>query len=123
MADGDISREDEATLKQIIRSIDKKLDYSLVKGGDDAGPGPTLRLTRKAWTGTMNLDIDDLQAAKTDLALRNRIRQKIKGLRDHMWDSRSVKDVMGKTTARMIKESAQNDDYPKRTFTPRSRWR
>lgn len=114
-----VSKGDEATLKAIIRSVDKKLDYSLVDGSDAAGPNFTLHLTRQGWKGTMNLGIDDLQAARTDLVCRNKIRQRIKRLRDHMWDSRFLKDVLGTKAARMLKESSQKEDAPKHHFVQR----
>lgn len=114
-----ISNDDEATLSQIIRSIDKKLDYSLRAGSDTERPSVTLHLTRQGWEGTTTLDLDKLRTAKTDLVCRNRIRQKIKRLRDHMWDSRFIKDVLGTGAARALKESRQTDDTSRPRFMRR----
>lgn len=114
-----VSKEDEARLFGIIRSVDKKLDYSLSEGSDAARPNFTLHLTRQGWAGTLNLGIDDLQAAKTDLACRNKIRQRIKRLRDHMWDSGFIKDVLGTEAANMLRQSGQSEDSFKRQFVRR----
>lgn len=116
-----VSKEDEARLLGIIRSVDKKLDYSLSlsEGSDAARPNFTLHLTRQAWAGTMNLVIADLQAAKTDLVCRNKIRQRIKRLRDHMWDSGFIKDVLGTEAANMLRQSGQSEDSFRRQFVRR----
>lgn len=110
-----IPKEDEATLNAIIRSVDKKLDYSAVDHSDAAGPHFTLHLVRESRQGTMNVGVNDLREAKTDLVCRNKIRQKIKSLRDHMWDSELLKDVLGTKAARMLKGAAQNEN----AFRPR----
>ena len=115
-----VPKEDQDTLKEIIRSVDKKLDYSLLDNGDAAGPLFTLRLAAKSWEGTATLAINDLQAAKTDRVARNKIRQKIKRLRDHMWDSELLKDVLGTKAARMLKESGQREESFKHQFVRRS---
>ncbi|MBI2360327.1 MAG: hypothetical protein HYV04_15750 [Deltaproteobacteria bacterium] len=115
-----VSKEDEATLREIIRSIDKELDYSLSDGSDAETPNLTLRLARHGWEGTMRLGLNDLRTAKTDLAGRHKIRQKIKRLREHMWDNNFIKDVLGTKAASMLKESGQGEDSFKRTFMRRS---
>ena len=55
----------------------------------------------------------DLRLALTDDVRKNAIRQKIKGIRDHML-SVYVEDVMGKKLARMISTGAagQGDSKP-----------
>jgi len=114
-----VSKEDEARLREIIRSVDKKLDYSLRDGSDAEAPHLTLHLARQGWEGTMILGIDDLREARTDLACRNKIRQRIKRLRDHMWDSGFQKDVLGTLQARMLKESGRSEDDRKHQFVRR----
>ena len=121
MEGGTVSKEDEATLSEIIRGVDKKVDYSLHAASDARSPSLTLHLARQAWEGTMTLAIEDLRTAKTDLVIRNKIRQRIKRLRDHMWDSGFVKDVLGTKAANMLKESGQKEEQrPKRQFMRRS---
>lgn len=119
MQGGTVSKDDEATLNEIIRSVDKKVEYSLHAGSDVGSPNLTLHLARSGWEGTMTLAIEDLRMAKTDLVRRNKIRQKIKRLRDHMWDSGFVKDVLGTKAANMLKESGQKEDGPRRQFMRR----
>lgn len=112
----DVSKEDDATMREIIRSVDKKLDYNFRDGNDASGPGFVLHLTRESWEGTLTLGINDLRAAKTDLVSRNNIRQKIKSLRDHMWDNRLTKDVLGTKAANMLKEAGQGEINFRRPF-------
>lgn len=119
MQGGTVSKEDEATLNEIIRSVDKKVEYSLHAGSDAGSPNLTLHLARSGWEGTMTLAIEDLRTAKTDLVRRNKIRQRIKRLRDHMWDSGFVKDVLGTKAANMLKESGQKEEGPRRQFMRR----
>lgn len=115
-----VPKEDEDSLREIIRSVDKDLDYSLLDGSDASGPAFTLHLTKKGWKGDLNLRLEDLKAAKSDLVCRNKIRQKIKRLRDHMWDGHLLKDVLGTKAARMLKESGQKEDAFKHQFVRRS---
>ena len=115
-----VPKGDEETLKEIIRSVDKKLSYSLLDGVDGKGPIFVLHLSSKGWEGTMNVALKDLQAAKNDLASRNRTRQRIKRLRDHMWDNRMVKDVMGTKVAGMLKEAGQQEAAFRPQFMRRS---
>lgn len=121
MQAGTVSKEEEATLNEIIRGVDKKVEYSLHAASDAGSPNLTLHLARHGWEGTMTLAIEDLRTAKTDLVRRNNIRQRIKRLRDHMWDSGFVKDVLGTKAANMLKESGQKEEQrPKRQFMRRS---
>lgn len=119
MPGGSVSKEDETTLSEIIRSIDKKVEYSLRVGSDARGPNLTLHLTRQGWEGTMTLGIDNLRTAKTDLVCRNKIRQSIKRLRDQMWNSGFLEDVLGTKAASMLRESGQKEDGPRRQFMRR----
>jgi hypothetical protein len=113
------SKEEEATLSAIIRSIDKKLDYSIHTGSGAAGPNLTLHLARQGWEGNMALNIEDLRTAKTDLVYRNKIRQKIKRFRDHMWDGGFIKDVLGTKAANMLRAAASSEDSSRRQFMRR----
>jgi hypothetical protein len=119
MSERDVLKEDEALLRQIIRSVDKKLDYTLRDASDARSPNLALHLSRQGWEGTMALGLKDLQAAKTDLVCRNQLRVKIKRLRDHMWDAPIVKDVLGIKAANMLKEALQGESAPKPYFMRR----
>jgi hypothetical protein len=115
-----VPKGDEETLKEIIRSVDKKLSYSLLDGVDARESIFTLQLTSKGWEGTMIVVLNDLQAAKHDLACRNKLRQRVKRLRDHMWDNRFVKDVMGIKVAGMLKAAGQQEAAFRPQFMRRS---
>lgn len=119
----DVLKEDEATLREIIRTIDKKLDYTLRDGSEAGGPNFVLHLARQTREANVTLSIDDLKAAKNDLVCRNKVRQKIKRHRDHMGDSHFLKDVLGTKAARMLKQSARPDEgfYRQRSRRPPGR--
>ena len=115
-----VPKGDEETLKRIIRSVDKKLSYSLLDGVDAAESIFTLHLSTKGWEGTLMVALNDLQEAKNDLACRSRLRQRVKRLRDHMWDNRLVKDVMGIKVAGMLKAAGQQEAAFRPQFMRRS---
>jgi hypothetical protein len=119
MSERNVLKEDEALLREIIRSIDKKLDYTVRDGSDAQGPHFTVHLSRHGWEGTAVLPLKAVHAAKSDLVSRTRLRQKIKRLRDHMWDTPVVKDVLGIKAANMLKESLQGESAPKPYFMRR----
>lgn len=109
----DVLKEDEATLREIIRTIDKKLDYTLRDGAEGGERNFLLHLVMQRREGDVTLSIDDLKAAKNDLVHRNEIRQKIKRLRDHMiGDAHLLKDVLGTKAARILQHSSK----PEETF-------
>ena len=106
----DISKEDEATLKEIIRSIDKKLEYSLRDGSEAGGPRFILHLARQSREAAVTLSVDDLKASRLDLVRRNGVRQKIKRQTDHMGESHFLKDVLGTKAAKMLRQSSRPDE-------------
>lgn len=110
MYEREVLKEDEATLREIIRSVDKKLDYALRGGAEGGERNFTLHLTMQRREGNVTLSIDDLKAAKIDLVRRNEIRQKIKRSRDHMDDTRFLKDVLGTKAARLLRHSAKPEE-------------
>jgi hypothetical protein len=100
-------------LRGIIRSIDKKLEYSFV---DQTQEGRfSLRLSSRGREGIVSVSTDDLRAAGQDAVRKNRIRQKIKSRRDHLLSS-YVPDVMGKKIAKMLKKSGGADDESRGSF-------
>ena len=100
-------------LKGIIRSIDKKLEYSLVEQTQEGRFA--LRLSSRGREGIVSLLTDDLRLAVLDNVRKNAIRQKIKSTRDHLL-SNYVVDVMGKKVARMLKQSGGAKDEFKPSF-------
>ena len=89
-------------LRGIIRSIDKKLEYSLM---DQTQEGRfSLRLSSRGREGVVSLLTDDLRAAGQNAVRKNGIRQKIKSTRDHLLTNYVV-DVMGKRVAKMLKQA------------------
>ena len=113
MAENESVKQSANLLRTIIRSIDKKLEYSLV---DPTQEGRfSLKLTTRGREGLVSIRTDDLRRAGVDDVRRNGIRQKIKSARDHLL-SNYVVDVMGKQIARMLKQSGAGKDDSKSSF-------
>jgi hypothetical protein len=113
MAENESVKQSANLLRTIIRSIDKKLEYSLV---DPTQEGKfSLKLTTRGREGLVSIRTDDLRRAVLDDVRRNGIRQKIKSARDHLL-SNYVADVMGKKLAKMLKQSSAGKDDTKSSF-------
>ena len=113
MAENESVKQSANLLRTIIRSIDKKLEYSLI---DPTQEGRfSLRLTTRGREGSVSIRTDDLRRAGVDDVRRNGIRQKIKSARDHLL-SNYVADVMGRRVARMLKQSSAGKDDTKSSF-------
>lgn len=97
-----VFQEEEALLREIIRSIDKRLDYSAKEG---EGSRFTVRLKLRNHEADVVLDMEDLKAARTDAVKRHQIRQKIKARCDHLDKSRYGDDVLGLRSARILRAS------------------
>jgi hypothetical protein len=109
----EVARQTAELLRGIIRSIDKKLEYSLM---DQTEEGRfALRLATRGREGIVSLRTDDLRAAVETAASKNAIRQKIKSKRDHLL-SNYVVDVVDKKIARLLKQSAPSRDDTKFSF-------
>jgi hypothetical protein len=113
MIEREVVKQTATLLKGIIRSIDKKLEYSLV---DQTQEGRfALRLSSRGREGIVSLLTDDLRAAAQDNVRKNAIRQKIKSTRDHLL-SNYVADVLDKRVAKMLKQSRGADDESRGSF-------
>jgi hypothetical protein len=113
MAEREVAKQTAELLRGIIRSIDKKLEYSLM---DQTQEGRfSLRLSSRGREGIVSLLTDDLRMAARDLVRKNAIRQKIKSTRDHLL-SNYVVDVMGKRVARLLKKSGGAQDEFRASF-------
>ncbi|HEY1231794.1 MAG TPA: hypothetical protein VGH22_00285 [Candidatus Binatia bacterium] len=111
MTEQEAVKQSANLLKSIIRSIDKKLEYNFLESAQEGRF--SLRLTTRGKTGVVSVLTSDLRLALTDDVRKNAIRQKIKGVRDHML-SVYVEDVMGNKMARMLSADAagQGDSKP-----------
>jgi hypothetical protein len=116
MTDREVVKQTAEVLRGIIRSIDKKLEYSLV---DQTQEGRfSLRLSSRGREGIVSILTDDLRMAGQNAARKNAVRQKIKSTRDHLL-SNYVVDVMGRRVARMLKKAGgAKDEYKPSFFRP-----
>jgi hypothetical protein len=116
MTEREVVKQTAELLRGIIRSIDKKLEYSLM---DQTQEGRfALRLSTRGREGVVSLRTDDLRAAGENAVRRNAVRQKIKSKRDHLL-SNHVVDVMQTTIAKLLKQSASSREDFKQSFLRR----
>ena len=87
-------------LRDIIRSIDKRVDYSAKEG---AGTRFTVHVKLRGHEADVVLDLEDLKAARADTVRRHQIRHKIKARCDHLDKSRYGDDVLGLKAARILR--------------------
>jgi hypothetical protein len=116
MTEREVVKQTAEVLRGIIRSIDKKLEYSLV---DQTQEGRfSLRLSSRGREGIVSIRTDDLRMAGQNAVRKNAVRQKIKSTRDHLL-SNYVVDVMGRKVARMLKKAGgAKDEYKPSFFRP-----
>ena len=95
-------QEEENLLREIVRSVDKKIEYS-AKEGDGTKFSVHVRLRNHE--GEVVLDLEDLTAARNDMIRRHHIRQKIKSRCEHLDSSRYGDDVLGLKSARILRAS------------------
>jgi hypothetical protein len=116
MNEREVVKQTAEVLRGIIRSIDKKLEYSLV---DQTQEGRfSLRLSSRGREGIVSILTDDLRMAGQNAVRKNAVRQKIKSTRDHLL-SNYVVDVMGRKVARMLKKAGgAKDEYKPSFFRP-----
>jgi hypothetical protein len=113
MAEREVVKQSAELLRKIIRSVDKRLEYSFIDSGQEGRF--SLRLSIRGRVGTLSLLTDDLRQAVADDVRKNAIRQKIKSTRDHLL-SNYVVDVMGRRMARILKESASGKEESRSSF-------
>ncbi|HEX2230422.1 MAG TPA: hypothetical protein VHM64_25100 [Candidatus Binatia bacterium] len=97
-----VNQEEELLLRDIVRSIDKRIDYSAHEG---EGSRFSLHLNLRGHDGSLILDLDDLKRAKTDMVKRHQIRQKIKARSDHLDKSRYGDDILDLKVAKLLRAS------------------
>ena len=113
MTEREVVRQTAELLRGIIRSIDKKLEYSLVEQTQEGRFA--LRLSSRGREAIVSILTDDLRLAGQNAVRKNAVRQKIKSTRDHLL-SNYVVDVMGRRVARMLKKAGAGKDEFKPTF-------
>jgi len=104
-----VFQEEENVLRDILRSIDKKVDYTAKEG---EGSRFSVHVKLRGHEGDIVLDLEDLKAAKTDMARRHQIRQKVKARCDHLDKTRYGADILGLRPAKLLRAA------PKLEFTP-----
>ena len=109
-----VYQEEEILLREIIRSIDKKADYTAREG---EGPRFSLQLTVRGHQDMVSLNIEDLTAARTDTVRRHQIRQKIKSRYDHLDKSRYGDDILGLKPAKLLRASPKPEPSTLRGFS------
>jgi hypothetical protein len=120
MTEREAVKQSAELLRGIIRSIDKKLEYSVM---DPTQTGRfSLRLSSRGRQGIVSLLTDDLRLAVRDNVRKNVIRQKIKSTRDHLL-SNYVVDVMGKRITKMLKQAGGAKDETRPSFFRRPQGR
>lgn len=116
MTEREMVKQTAEVLRSIIRSIDKKLEYSLVEQTQEGRFA--LRLSSRGREGIVSILTDDLRLAGQNAVRKNAVRQKIKSTRDHLL-SNYVVDVMGRKVARMLKKAGgAKDEYKPSFFRP-----
>jgi hypothetical protein len=112
-----VFQEEENLLRNIIRSIDKRVDFSAKEG---QGSRFTVHVKLRGHEADVMLDIEDLKAAKTDTVQRHQIRQKIKARCDHLNLSRYANDILGLKPARLLRAAPKPEFPPQRSGFGRS---
>lgn len=108
-----VYQEEEALLREILRTIDKKLDYTAREG---EGSRFSLHVKLRNHEGDVSLDLEELKAARTDSAKRHQIRQKIKARCDHLDRSRYGADILGLEPAKLLRASPKPEPMMQRGF-------
>jgi hypothetical protein len=62
-------------------------------------------LSLRGHQSDVSIDLDDLKRARTDMAKRHQIRQKIKAKYDHLDKSRYGADILGLKPAKLLRSS------------------
>jgi hypothetical protein len=106
-----VYQEEENLLRDIIRSINKRLDYTAKEGN---GSRFTVHMKLRGHEGEVTLDLEDLKAAKSDMVVRHQIRQKLKARSDHLDRSRYGDDILGLRPARLLRAAPKPELGPQR---------
>jgi len=108
-----VFQEEENLLRDIVRSVDKRIDYSAKEG---EGTKFTIHVKLRNHEGEVMLDLEDLKTAKADMIRRHQIRQKIKAYCEHLDKSRYGADVLGLKSAKRLRLSPKLEPMAPRSF-------
>jgi hypothetical protein len=109
-----VYQEEEALLREILRTIDKKIDYTARKAD---GSHFSLHLKLSNHEGDTYLDLEELKVARADMIKRYQIRQKIKARCDHLDKSRYGADILGGlASAKLLRASPKPEPTMQRGF-------
>ena len=108
-----VFHEEETLLRDIIRSVDKRIDFSAKEG---EGTKFTVHVKLRNHEGDVMLDLEDLKAARADMIKRHQIRQKIKARSEHLDKSRYGADVLGLKSAKLLRLSPKLEPMAPRGF-------
>jgi hypothetical protein len=106
-----VFQAEEQLLREIVRSVDKRIDYSAREG---EGTKFTIHVKLKNLEGDIMLDIEELRAAKTDMIKRHQIRHKIKARCDHLDPSRYGDDILGLRPAKLLRAAPKLEPMAQR---------
>ena len=107
-----VLQEEENLLRDIIRSIDKKIDYSSREG---EGTKFSIHMKLRGHEGAVVVDLEDLKAARSDTAKRHQIRQKIKARCDHLDKTRYGADILGLKPEKILRAAPKPEPIPQRS--------
>ena len=107
-----VFQEEENLLRDIIRSIDKRVDYSAKEG---EGTKFIIHLKLRGHEGEVIIDMEDLSAAKEDMIRRHQIRQKIKARCEHLDKSRYGDDILGLRSAKILRAAPKLEPMAQRS--------
>jgi hypothetical protein len=113
-----VYQEEELLLREIVRSIDKKIDYTLREG---EGSRFILHISLRGHESGIELDLKDFNAALSDMTKRQQIRQKIKSRCDHLDRSRYGADILDLKAARILRAAPKPEPGAQRGFGRSSR--
>ncbi len=107
-----VFQEEEILLRDIIRSIDKKLDYSAREG---EGTKFSIHVRLRGHEDDVVIDLEDLKAARSNTIKRHQIRQKIKARCDHLDKTRYGADILGLKPEKILRAAPKPEPMAQRT--------
>src|SRR4030095_5899794 len=97
-----VHQEEEGLFRDIIRSINKKIDYT---AGEGEGTRFTLHLKVRGHETDVSLDIEHLKLAKNDMDKGQQVRHRITGRYDHLDKARYGENILGLKPAKLLRAS------------------
>jgi len=107
-----VFQEEDNLLRDIIRSINKKIDYTSKEG---EGTKFSIHVKLRNHEADVVLDLEDLKAARSDMVKRHQIRQKIKARYDHLDKTRYGADILGLKSEKILRASPKPEPMTQRS--------